>query len=96
MAPNDETHPAFGEAVRRAAAAGVKILAVDCLGYPGGTAGGRPGTGDFRVNLKKAYYFSENYGSISVQGVLSPCTLSTTKRNGNGKGRRVYRDAGKY
>ena len=34
VAPNDETHPAFGEAVRRAAAAGVKILAVDCLVTP--------------------------------------------------------------
>ena len=28
--PNDQTHPAFGEALRRAAAAGVQILAVDC------------------------------------------------------------------
>lgn len=28
--PNDRTHPAFGEAVRRAAAAGVEILCRDC------------------------------------------------------------------
>jgi sugar fermentation stimulation protein A len=28
--PNDETHPAFGEALRRAEAAGVTLLAVDC------------------------------------------------------------------
>lgn len=32
--PNDETHPAFGTALRHAAAAGVKILAVDCLVSP--------------------------------------------------------------
>ncbi len=30
VVPNDQTHPAFGEALRRAAAAGVQILAVDC------------------------------------------------------------------
>ena len=29
--PNDATDPAFGQALREAAAAGVKILAVDCL-----------------------------------------------------------------
>lgn len=29
--PNDGTHPAFGEALRQAAAAGVHVLAVDCL-----------------------------------------------------------------
>ena len=28
--PNDRTHPAFGEALRQAAAAGVHILAYDC------------------------------------------------------------------
>ena len=27
---NDRTHPAFGEAVRRAAAQGVKVLALGC------------------------------------------------------------------
>ena len=29
--PNDKTHPAFGEALREAQKAGVKIMAVDCL-----------------------------------------------------------------
>ncbi len=32
--PNDQTHPAFGEALRNAAKAGVKILAVDCKVTP--------------------------------------------------------------
>ena len=32
--PNDETHPEFGAALRRAAAAGVEVLAVDCLVEP--------------------------------------------------------------
>ena len=31
LRPNDETHPAFGEALREAEAAGVHILAVDCV-----------------------------------------------------------------
>ena len=31
FAPNDTTHPAFGEALRAAAAMGVKILAYDCI-----------------------------------------------------------------
>ena len=31
LCPNDETHPAFGEALREAEAAGVHILAVDCV-----------------------------------------------------------------
>ena len=30
FAPNDDTHPAFGDALRRAAAAGVEVLAVQC------------------------------------------------------------------
>lgn len=30
VAPNDETHPAFGEALRRAAAAGVQVCAYAC------------------------------------------------------------------
>lgn len=30
LRPNDATHPAFGAALREAAAAGVKIIAVDC------------------------------------------------------------------
>lgn len=32
--PNDQTHPEFGEALRNAAKAGVKILAVDCKVAP--------------------------------------------------------------
>ncbi|MBQ9952834.1 MAG: DNA/RNA nuclease SfsA [Clostridia bacterium] len=32
--PNDQTHPEFGEALRAAAKAGVKILAVDCKVTP--------------------------------------------------------------
>lgn len=32
--PNDITHPAFGTALRQAAAAGVKIIAMDCLITP--------------------------------------------------------------
>ena len=30
VAPNDATHPAFGEALREAAAHGVRVLAYDC------------------------------------------------------------------
>lgn len=33
--PNDETHPAFGDALREARAAGVQVLAVDCRVIPG-------------------------------------------------------------
>lgn len=33
--PNNETHPAFGEALRKAAQAGVQILAYDCITEPG-------------------------------------------------------------
>lgn len=33
--PNDATHPQFGEALRRAAAAGVEVLAVECAVTPG-------------------------------------------------------------
>ena len=29
--PNDATDPAFGQALREAAAAGVQVLAMDCL-----------------------------------------------------------------
>ena len=32
--PNDATHPAFGEALRAAAAAGVKVVALDCAAEP--------------------------------------------------------------
>lgn len=35
LEPNDQTHPAFGEALRQAAKAGVQILAVDCKVIPG-------------------------------------------------------------
>lgn len=34
LEPNDRTQPAFGEALRRARAAGVKIMALDCLVTP--------------------------------------------------------------
>jgi sugar fermentation stimulation protein A len=32
--PNDHTHRAFGDALREAQAAGVRVLAVDCLVSP--------------------------------------------------------------
>jgi sugar fermentation stimulation protein A len=32
--PNDSTHPAFGEALRAAAAAGVEVWATDCTVTP--------------------------------------------------------------
>ena len=32
--PNDDTHPAFGQALREAAAAGVRVLAYDCAVTP--------------------------------------------------------------
>lgn len=35
LRPNDATHKAFGDALRRAAAAGVEVLAVDCRVIPG-------------------------------------------------------------
>ena len=34
FAPNDATHPAFGEALRRAAAHGVEVLAMECAVTP--------------------------------------------------------------
>ena len=40
--PNDGTHPAFGQALREAAAAGVHILAVDCLVTPDSLACNQP------------------------------------------------------
>ncbi len=40
--PNDATDPAFGAALREAAAAGVKILAVDCTVTPDSMALGNP------------------------------------------------------
>ncbi len=35
FSPNDATHPAFGEALRRAKAVGVEVLAYDCRVIPG-------------------------------------------------------------
>lgn len=35
FAPNDDTHPAFGDALRRARAAGVEVLAMECRVAPG-------------------------------------------------------------
>jgi len=40
--PNDETHPAFGAALRRARAAGVEVLALDCRVGPDFLEAGRP------------------------------------------------------
>ena len=34
FAPNERTHPAFGAALRQAAAAGVQIFAYDCVVTP--------------------------------------------------------------
>ena len=34
VAPNDETHPAFGAALREAASAGVRVCAWDCAVTP--------------------------------------------------------------
>ena len=35
MEPNDATHPEFGAALRRAARAGVEVLALSCRVEPG-------------------------------------------------------------
>lgn len=42
FAPNDATHPAFGAVLRRAAAQGVQVLAVDCTVTPGSLQMARP------------------------------------------------------
>lgn len=42
FAPNDVTHPEFGEALRRAAQAGVEILAMDCAVTPQSLTMGNP------------------------------------------------------
>lgn len=42
VAPNDETHPAFGEALRRAAAAGVQVRAYACSVTPDRISISRP------------------------------------------------------
>ena len=42
LEPNDATHPEFGAALRRAAAAGVEVLALDCAVTPDSLALRRP------------------------------------------------------
>ena len=42
FAPNDDTHPAFGATLRRAAAAGVRIAAYDCRVTPDSLTVGSP------------------------------------------------------
>ena len=42
FAPNDVTHPAFGEALRRAARSGVKVLAMECDVTPNSLTIARP------------------------------------------------------
>ena len=42
FAPNDATHPEFGQALRKAAAAGVEVLAMDCAVTPQTLMMGKP------------------------------------------------------
>ena len=42
LEPNDATHPAFGEALRRCAAAGVQVFALECETAPGYVKAVRP------------------------------------------------------
>ncbi len=42
LRPNDETHPAFGEALRLASAAGVRLLAVTCRVRPDAVLAAKP------------------------------------------------------
>ena len=42
LRPNDQTHKAFGDALREAQAAGVRILAVDCSVTPDTVTADRP------------------------------------------------------
>lgn len=42
FAPNDATHPEFGQALRKAAAAGVEVLAMDCTVTPQTLTMGKP------------------------------------------------------
>ena len=42
VSPNDETHPAFGEALRKAAAQGVNVRAFDCAVTPDSLSIRRP------------------------------------------------------
>lgn len=41
FSPNDDTHPAFGAALREAKAAGVKVMAVECAVRPDSLTAGR-------------------------------------------------------
>lgn len=41
FSPNDDTHPAFGEALREAKAAGVEVLAVECAVRPDSLTAGK-------------------------------------------------------
>ncbi len=49
FAPNDRTDPAFGAALRKAAASGVQILAMDCIVTPDSHGAGQAGAGPFGV-----------------------------------------------
>ena len=42
VSPNDETHPAFGEALRFAVSQGVNVCAYDCLVTPDSISVRRP------------------------------------------------------
>ena len=42
LSPNDRTHPEFGAALREAAQAGVRVLAVECAAAPGSLAMTKP------------------------------------------------------
>ena len=42
FAPNDATHPEFGQALRKASAAGVEVLAMDCAVTPQTLMMGKP------------------------------------------------------
>lgn len=50
--PNDRTHPEFGEALRAAAAAGVRVLAYDCLVTPDTLSLDGPGSGFHHMPLR--------------------------------------------
>ena len=42
LEPNDQTHAAFGQALRQAAEAGVQVLAIDCRIKPDEIVPGKP------------------------------------------------------
>ena len=42
LEPNDATHPAFGDALRKCAAAGVEVFALECETAPGYVKAVRP------------------------------------------------------